>query len=345
MKTLDQVEARTIVNATNTPGDAGNTFIISVPGSYYLTGNITPASIKNGISILADDVTLDLNGFAIIGGGIPRIGVFAPNAQTGICIRNGSVRGWAGAGVWTGYAVTVAENLRLIDNTSTPGLTVGNGSLVRDCVARGNGTGFGCADRTQISNCIATENTGIGFDCQGYVTIIDCTASRNFGAAGIKTLGSCSIIRCSATRNIPTGSGIIAGTGCTIADCTANNNQLDGINAEPGSSVRGCMAHANGDIGIRAASNCQVLGNTCDANKYGILVNGTGSRIDGNSVTSNTDLGLIDAGGSQNLIIRNSAHGNLMNFGGLAQDVVGAIVTSTPGTLSTSASPWSNFVY
>jgi hypothetical protein len=32
MRTLDQVEARTIVNAKNTPGDATNTYIISAAG-------------------------------------------------------------------------------------------------------------------------------------------------------------------------------------------------------------------------------------------------------------------------------------------------------------------------
>jgi hypothetical protein len=58
MKTLDQVEARTIVNTANTPGDVDNTFIISQPGSYYLSGNITGEAGKNGISIQADDVTL-----------------------------------------------------------------------------------------------------------------------------------------------------------------------------------------------------------------------------------------------------------------------------------------------
>src|SRR5947209_4122936 len=33
MKTLDQVEGRIMVNATNTPGDASNTFIVWQPGS------------------------------------------------------------------------------------------------------------------------------------------------------------------------------------------------------------------------------------------------------------------------------------------------------------------------
>src|SRR5688572_12086720 len=56
MKTLDQVEARTIVNAANTPGDGASTYIISAPGSYYLTGNITGAPGKHGISIQASNV-------------------------------------------------------------------------------------------------------------------------------------------------------------------------------------------------------------------------------------------------------------------------------------------------
>jgi len=59
----------TIVSATNTPGDGTNTFIISAPGSYFLVGNITGESGKHGVSIQSDDVTLDLNGFAVIGGG------------------------------------------------------------------------------------------------------------------------------------------------------------------------------------------------------------------------------------------------------------------------------------
>src|SRR5438045_1078006 len=66
MRTLDQIEARVIVNATNTPGDGTSTFIISAPGSYYLSANITGDPGKHGVSIQADDVTLDLNGFALI---------------------------------------------------------------------------------------------------------------------------------------------------------------------------------------------------------------------------------------------------------------------------------------
>src|SRR3954468_6434409 len=65
-KTLQQVEPRTEINATNTPGDASSIFRITAPGSYYLSGNITGVSPKGGIVIASNDVTVDLNGFAVI---------------------------------------------------------------------------------------------------------------------------------------------------------------------------------------------------------------------------------------------------------------------------------------
>src|SRR5438045_619867 len=69
MKTLDQVEARIPVDGTHTSGDASNTFIINTAGSYYLTGNLTGSPSKTGISITSDNVTIDLNGFALVRAG------------------------------------------------------------------------------------------------------------------------------------------------------------------------------------------------------------------------------------------------------------------------------------
>src|SRR5450432_439228 len=65
MKSLDQIASTGIaINATNTPGDANNHFIINQPGSYYLTGNLS-VSEPTGIAVEAADVTIDLNGFEI----------------------------------------------------------------------------------------------------------------------------------------------------------------------------------------------------------------------------------------------------------------------------------------
>ncbi len=331
MKTLDQVEARTIINDTNTPGDATNLFIISAPGSYYLTGNITGEAGKHGISIQSNDVTLDLNGFSLIGVVNSLAGVHVPAVRSGFGIRNGTLRGWASGGVDATLAMTSAEKLRLSENVI--GLSVGNGSIIKDCVAADNGDGFRLPDRSQANNCIASKN-GVGFNCASYVNLMDCTASRNAGR-GIVVLGSSSVIRCSATRS--GGSGIDAGTGCTISDCTSSNNVEQGIKAGAGSSVRNCTAQGNIANGIYCFdSNCLVIGNTCDSNYAGIAAVG---RIEGNSCTSNQSNGFLGGG----LVIRNSARGNVSNFS--VSGAVGPIVDMTAGGTITTTSPWANFSY
>ncbi|MBN8616615.1 MAG: hypothetical protein J0L92_38875, partial [Deltaproteobacteria bacterium] len=67
MKSLAEVEPRTAINSTNTPGDANSVYRISQPGSYYLTGNVQGALGKSGIQITSSNVTLDLNGFSLEG--------------------------------------------------------------------------------------------------------------------------------------------------------------------------------------------------------------------------------------------------------------------------------------
>ncbi len=86
MKSLDQIDAdiaqvntlatdidakaekRAAINATNTPGDDNDAFIISQPGSYCLTGNVA-TGLPNGIEVTAGGVTVDLNGFAVLHSG------------------------------------------------------------------------------------------------------------------------------------------------------------------------------------------------------------------------------------------------------------------------------------
>lgn len=60
MKTLDQIEPRTPISALP--------FSISSPGSYYLTGNLTATADGASITVSADDVMIDLNGFTLAAG-------------------------------------------------------------------------------------------------------------------------------------------------------------------------------------------------------------------------------------------------------------------------------------
>src|SRR3954468_25060565 len=99
MKTLDQVEPR--IDLQNAPASAVTTtnadyhFIISQPGSYYLSANLGVTK-TNGIQINAEGVTLDLNGFQISrtsgsGGDGVQISVQAHR----VSLLNGSVKGFA----------------------------------------------------------------------------------------------------------------------------------------------------------------------------------------------------------------------------------------------------------
>jgi hypothetical protein len=113
---IDQNKAMT---GNVTPGDApGFPVMISLPGSYKLAGNLTvPDANTTAIVIAADHVTIDLNGFAILGpvdctAGFPcapvstqaAYGVVAgsdtpPKSYYNITVRNGTIQGMGSDGV------------------------------------------------------------------------------------------------------------------------------------------------------------------------------------------------------------------------------------------------------
>src|SRR6185295_2010419 len=66
-KTLTEVEPRTVINLANTPGDFNSVYRITSPGSYYVDHNLAGSPGKHCIEIEADNVTLDLTGFALTG--------------------------------------------------------------------------------------------------------------------------------------------------------------------------------------------------------------------------------------------------------------------------------------
>ena len=86
MKSLSQVEPRTPISTTP--------FTISQPGSYYLTTNLFGSGLNHGINIAANDVVLDLNGFAITGPAVVYAGVFVSGSFTNVTVRNGTIKGW-----------------------------------------------------------------------------------------------------------------------------------------------------------------------------------------------------------------------------------------------------------
>lgn len=187
-------EPRIAVNAQNTPGSPAALFVISQPGSYYLTGNVKGVLGKHGIQITSGNVTLDLNGFSLEGvaGALDGIIVSLSNNVT-IC--NGVVRNWPGAGV-------------SLTNSSSDG-------IVRNINSASNGTvGIAVTNRTQVLGCVVANNPTAGIQAEVACRITDCIVSGN--GRGIEVNDSCTVARCTVTNN--SAEGIRAVIACSISD-------------------------------------------------------------------------------------------------------------------------------
>ena len=181
MKTLTEVEPRIAINAANTPGDADSLFKITQPGSYYLTGNISGVANKDGIEIAASGVTLDLNGFDLLGVTGSSYGVRA-GSLTNIAVVNGSVRNWGIYGVYLGNASnSCLEGVRASGNL-LGGIYSGSRGTITNCSADGN-TEYGIVafPGSTVTNCSASNNTGYGIYALSGSTVTNCTASNNTG--------------------------------------------------------------------------------------------------------------------------------------------------------------------
>ena len=293
-KTLTEVEPRTAISATNTPGDADSLFKITQRGSYYLTGNITGVIGRHGIEIAASGVTLDLNGFDLVG--VPGMGAFdgvsaTVASLTNITIRNGSVRNWGDEGVDLGtFAVvnSAVVDVRASGNAGN-GITIGSGCSITACstfLNTVNGIitiGFGCT----ISGCTAYFNTAAGISASIGCTISGCTARVN-AVDGIVVASQCVVIgnNCSANGNGGDGAGI---------HVTGNDNRIEGNNCT--GADRGIDVDVAGNIIIRNTCAGNTINWTIAANNVcGPILDRTApasAAISGNSAVSS--LGTTDA--------------------------------------------------
>ena len=363
MSLLTCAAQATCIEVNSLPGDGNAVFVISQPGSYCLESNVVGVAGKNGIRIDADNVTLDLAGFAVLGVGNSLNGIKI-NGHFHIVIRNGSISGWSGHGLdGTSGALSRIEDLRT-DANGQNGLVINSGSEVNNCVAAQNtgvgiavsnnvlvtgcvsslngGHGFGLGTACTIKSCLAFGNTGAGITTGGvnYLTVIDCNANTNTGG------GIAARARAFITSSTAQGNGVVgisAGASSTIGNCHASGNTGDGIIASNGSAVTGCTASANTGDGVEVNSLSRVEGNTCEENGAadgaGVHVTGQGNRIDGNTVARNVRGIDVDLGG--NLVVRNDASLNATNYD-IAAGNTNANVES-PGPNFILDRPWANF--
>ena len=183
------IDQATSVNGLPGCPHTGFPILICQSGSYRLAGNLTTTSVDiDVIDITANDVTLDLNGFSIIGpvtcqqGTYPVVcssaGGFGTAIQTpsltpvdNVTVRNGNIRGMGGAGITLyGYG-SIVDGLH-VDSTG-PGILNFSGhpfpsiyvlsGVVSHCAATTNaGSGFGGASTT-VEFSSSSYNGGYGF--------------------------------------------------------------------------------------------------------------------------------------------------------------------------------------
>ena len=143
MKTLAEIEPRTVIGVASTPGNAEATFAITQPGSYYLTAPLAGTPGKFGIKIYASNVTIDLGGFELVGSpGTTWAGIATGPGVAGLSIRDGVLSGW-GSGIDLANADGCTfERLRVVGGREQ-GFYAGAHACITDCISSGQSQGGG----------------------------------------------------------------------------------------------------------------------------------------------------------------------------------------------------------
>ncbi len=215
-----------------TPSDSpGFPVTLDHPGSYRLTGNLTVSdSNATAIVISSSNVTVDLNGFAIVchtgvapcgpgtGAGIDASG------QSNVAVRNGTVRDMGRDGIVTGLNARVQDVSALGNHRN--GIMTGSSSVLSDNIASDNG------------------NDGM---ISGIGSTIANNSMRNNGRGGVETSTACTIAGNTAANN--TVFGIYCNGGCTIDRNTLLENGT-GISLLGGNLIIGNTARNNDDFAL-----------------------------------------------------------------------------------------------
>ncbi len=240
------INQNTALAGNVTPGDTpGFPVTIAAPGSYKLSGNLTvPDANTTAIEITADNVTIDLNGFSIIGpvvcSGFPvksctptgsGVGVKAGLA-TNVTVLNGVIRGMGAAGIALDEAGVRVEGIRATSNgmvgirassaivkscevTQNGGVGIFNSAVVIGNIVTGNASHGVQVFSGVVTNNFAFKNGGNGIDA----TFASVTGNqvRESGMAGIRAGCPSSVVGNAAVANAG-GDILTAGSGCTLTN-------------------------------------------------------------------------------------------------------------------------------
>ncbi len=255
-KTLTEVEPRIPISGP---------INITASGSYYLTRNIAGAAGQDVITISNNFVTLDLNGFTI-SGGLTGIIILPATTAGNIVIKNGTIRGSSGSGIFSTAAAfgavappTTVRNIR-VDEMSDAGVFLGDKSTVENVTISGangstssSGISVGAASRIVNSSVDSVALRGVNASSWA---VIDGVSILSAGGEGLRAgfssrisnttisgaasgfhLNQYSTITASTASNTTSGNGFNLDVGGTVKDCNANNIEVDAYNIGAGGTV------------------------------------------------------------------------------------------------------------
>jgi len=167
---------------------------ITKSGSYQLQSNIVITNADTtAILVTADNVTIDLNGFTIMGPNVctgsgetlvcnnngDGMGIDAGDRQN-IKVYNGTIRGMGNKGIQAGVG-SIIESVRVISN-GAHGITVGSGRVSGNTATGNNGNGISVySDSGTVSGNTATRNRYAGIYVITNGTVSGNTVTGNGG--------------------------------------------------------------------------------------------------------------------------------------------------------------------
>ncbi|MBU0961866.1 MAG: right-handed parallel beta-helix repeat-containing protein [Proteobacteria bacterium] len=208
---------------------------ISSSGFYFITKDLSSDSSLPGIAITADNVTLDLMGFSLVGPGASFVssnGIHM-DGRSNVEIRNGTVRSFPGSGIYEPSSAPTTAGHRILNMRVT-----GNGK---------HGIRMVGANHI-VERCTAWDNTDAGISVG-----IGANVSNN-----------------SSYNN---GDGIMTGGGARVTGNVCYDNTRYGIYTAFGSTVTNNTSYSNGGIGIYLVGNCYADQNCAYDNEGSVNMN------------------------------------------------------------------------
>lgn len=310
-------------------------FVINTPGVYCVKNDLLIGSGQTAITVLSNDVVLDLGGCSIVGQdassttGVQMGDVNAVNSFSNIVVCNGSIIN-TGTGVGCSkiqYGGVIAS--LNIESSSSVGIQINNSdnAVVQDVLINEGLLGIVLINGNQNTIIVRSAvgnmtGIGIGIDATSANTIID----------GVKISGSLQGL-------VDSGNGLIVAHSAVLLN---GGNAIDISPSASNTIIKDCAIENNDGLGIALGSgalvkNCTILSNGSD----GIGVNAAGTVVIGTNSTSNSGYGINVSGvlAPTDVLIQNNVARN--NGSGDYNNVIAGTLTSV-GAIGATTGYWAN---